>query len=90
MKYGPWTDDENALIRQHYANNGPLWMHLNVLPGRTQQAIGLQARKLGVRCSREALARATRGQGYLPDPKQIAAACAEIRADNLRAMRSCV
>lgn len=50
MRGTPWTDGEDALIRELYPAHGRQWRGwAELLPARTQAAISDHARSLGVR-----------------------------------------
>lgn len=44
-----WTEEEESLIREHYARKGAKWLRKNHLPHRTLNAIRGRAIKMGIR-----------------------------------------
>ncbi|TNL06723.1 hypothetical protein CYD30_19640 [Kosakonia cowanii] len=48
----PWTEDEIAILRTHYAGGAGIHRVSELLPGRNPRAITAHARKLGIQSGR--------------------------------------
>lgn len=46
----PWSKEEEAVLIEHYPSHGETWEgYVELLPSRTQRAIGKKARDLGLK-----------------------------------------